>query len=200
MANFEAATEFNLAINNIGMIQELSELVAQTALFAHPEVMKYLVRENGDGTWRPKCRRKDAGIARKGYDINNDIYLDDNSIANVAIKKALGYAPNTFVGYEVCHIWFNSCYDVRYHTCIANLVLLPRAIASLSDYSDQVMKMLQYRAYELYECWYPKEYIVKGAIINPTQPQKPDYYPKNWKNVFEYSDQVKKFLNNRRSK
>ncbi|HWQ55093.1 MAG TPA: hypothetical protein VN442_15505 [Bryobacteraceae bacterium] len=43
-----------------------------------------------------------------------------------------------FQNCAVCHIWPNSCYDERYHTCVANLVLLPSALASLTDFDPQV--------------------------------------------------------------
>lgn len=56
----------------------------------------------------------------------------------------------------VCHIWPGTTYDERYHTLLANLVLIPRILANLSDYFNAVIDVLKYRSYELYG-WYPEE-------------------------------------------
>jgi hypothetical protein len=73
-------------------------------------------------------------------------------------------------GFEACHIWPRTCYDERFHTAIANLVLLPRALAGLSDHDPEIQASLQYRAHEPYS-WYPD-----GADI----PQRPAFYPSRW--------------------
>ncbi|MDR1389235.1 MAG: hypothetical protein LBJ31_04600 [Treponema sp.] len=51
-----------------------------------------------------------------------------------------------------------------------DLVSIPNAIAGLSDFSDDVIKALQYRSYELYR-WYPQGH---------PEPKKPVNYPANW--------------------
>jgi hypothetical protein len=103
--------------------------------------------------------------------ITNKVGLDDNTYANGLIKRSLGLNSSEVVGFECCHVWPNSCYDTRYHTVIANLVLLPAALASLTDYHSEVQTALQYRAFELYG-WHPNE--------KPT-PVKPARYPENWR-------------------
>jgi hypothetical protein len=75
------------------------------------------------------------------------------------------------VGFECCHVWPKTCDDARYHTVIANLVLIPAALASLTDYDGGVQAALQYRAFELYN-WHPDE--------NPA-PVRPVRYPDNWR-------------------
>jgi len=87
------------------------------------------------------------------------------------IKRSLGLKRSEVVGFECCHVWANSCYDARYHTVIANLVLIPGALASLTDYESEVQAALQYRAFELYR-WHPYE---KPTPVNPVR------YPENWR-------------------
>ena len=89
-----------------------------------------------------------------------DMIADDNTIANQALKKAIilsfnraAFGPlqissyaDRFKDYEVCHIW-DLPEDRRYYASIANLVLLPRAIAGLSDHSVDVKSLLRYEAF-----------------------------------------------------
>jgi hypothetical protein len=98
------------------------------------------------------------------------VRFDDNSYANVAIKRATGLGKSA-EGFEACHIWPLTCYDERYHTAIANIVLLPRALAGLSDHAIEIQSALQYRAFELYG-WFPH---------GVPQPIKPEFYPSNWR-------------------
>jgi len=42
--------------------------------------------------------------------------MDDNTYANVAIKRTLGVSRTDLLGFEACHIWPMTCYDERYHT------------------------------------------------------------------------------------
>ena len=93
--------------------------------------------------------------------------MDDNSYPNKQMKTSMkkrGIIPS---GYETCHIWEGTCYDPRYHTCYANLVLLPRAIASLSDHSENIRAILKYRAFELFG------FKPEGA----DDPVRPENYP-----------------------
>jgi hypothetical protein len=123
---------------------------------------------------RPLCIRASAafGIGQgEKRKITNGVGLDDNSYANGLIKRSLGFRPSDAVGFECCHVWPYSCYDTRYHTVIANLVLIPAALASLADYDPDIQAALQYRAYELYR-WYPNECPV---------PVRPPQYPENWR-------------------
>ena len=52
-----------------------------------------------------------------------------------------------FKGFEACHIWEKTCYDERYHTSVANLVLIPREIAGLTDHCDAVKELLKYESF-----------------------------------------------------
>lgn len=149
----------------------LSVLVAETGLWAHPEVHRRLVSETGAAAMFPYVRRSRPGQGESPGDIVDGIRLDSNNYANVAIKRTVGLTGGLADGFESCHIWPLTCYDPRYHTAVANLVLLPRAIAGLSDHDSEIQQALQYRAYELYG-WHPED--------RPT-PEKPAFYPAIWR-------------------
>jgi hypothetical protein len=148
----------------------LISLIAETALWAHPETHHRQLRKHGSAAVYPGIRRLRPGQGEK-RGVVNGAGLDDNSYANNAIKRSLGLPRTKIVGYECCHVWADSCYDTRYHTAIANLVLIPRALASLADHDPGVMRALKYRAYELYD-WHPDEQPI---------PEKPAAYTHNWR-------------------
>lgn len=148
----------------------LSLLVADTCIWVNPEFHNRLVRDTGSAAMFPKVRRARIGQGERRGQIVDGVRLDDNSYANLAIKRAAGLGKSA-VGFEACHIWPLTCYEERYHTAIANIVLLPRALAGLSDHATEVQTALQYRAFELYG-WFPKE---------RQQPVKPEFYPSIWR-------------------
>jgi hypothetical protein len=145
----------------------LSDLVAETALWAHPETHRRQLRL-GSAAVFPGIRRAKPGEERG---VKNGQGLDDNSYANLTIKRALGIHRTKLIGFECCHIWPNTCYNARHHTVIANLVLLPRALAGLTDHDPQVQAALQYRSFELYR-WHPEE---------STAPERPAGSPDQWR-------------------
>jgi hypothetical protein len=145
----------------------LTDLVAAAALWVQPEIHRRLVDETGSAAWFPHVRRARNAPERKGKWIEG-ILFDDNTFANNAIKLAIAGSRDEFVGFETCHIWKKSCYDEHCHTALANLVLLPRSLASLSDHFKEVSAALQYRSWELYQ-WYPPD-------CSP--PARPESYPK----------------------
>jgi hypothetical protein len=147
---------------------KLPALVAGCSLWAHPRVFQERRKLDPSGAWFPNTRR--ARNDEKRGEVVNGITLDDNSKANQAIKKAVfgsGVMPKR---YSACHIWPKSCYDPRYHTCIANLVLLPVALASLTDHDPEVIACLKYRSFELYG-WHPDD---------RPPPERPPGYPDGW--------------------
>lgn len=150
------------------------ELVARTAIWAHPTIVARMMSKNPHATWFPAIRRKKAAEVRGS--IVQDIQLDDNSYANLAIKLAT-FGRRGGRGFHACHVWPGTCYDPRYHTSIANLILLPAEIAGLSDHDPDVVAVLQYRAFELFG-WNPDE----SAI-----PQRPRRYPEAtlWRPISE---------------
>lgn len=149
----------------------MSLLVADTGLWVNPEFHQRLLRDTGSVALFPNVRRARLGQGeRRGQIVDGGVRLDDNSYANLAIKRATGLGKSA-KGFEACHIWPLTCYKERYHTAVANLVLLPRALAGLTDHDIEIQKALQYRAFELYG-WHPEEM---------PQPVKPIFYPAEWR-------------------
>jgi hypothetical protein len=166
----------------------LSVLVAETALWAPPEVFRRLKVENGSGCYFPNTRRAKAGAGEKPSQVLNGERLDSNAYANHAAKRAVGLGRGA-IGFEVCHIWSRSCYDARYHTCVANLVLLPRQLAGLTDHDAEIGAALRFRAFELYG-WYPAE---------EPAPAKPEFYPTEWRDPEPFTPAIALALARRRA-
>jgi hypothetical protein len=150
---------------------DLPALVAATSVWASPEIVHARRAIHPDAAVYPDVRRskRAQGEVRRTRGADG-AKLDDNTIANRIAKQAMG-VTGLAKAFAVCHIWPDSCYDVRYHTSLANLVLLPQALATLSDHNAAVIAALQYRAFELYG-WHPRESAA------PTRPQR---YPSNWR-------------------
>ena len=76
-------------------------------------------------------------------------------------------------GYVASYILSETCYDARYHTSVANVVLLPREIAGLTDHCQAVEDLLKYEAWKRFR-FKPDEEEV---------PQRPKNYSKIvWRN------------------
>lgn len=161
---------FNESSINLQSIKKFDlvacQLIAQTAIFCPEHIYEDVKngkcgskdnqssKGNAFGSWfNCKYRR-----AKNGELTINDITLDDNTKANYAIKKAVlkgleKYGIHKtdikiFKGFEACHIWEKTCYDERYHTSVANLVLIPREIAGLTDHCDAVKELLKYESFK----------------------------------------------------
>lgn len=167
---------------------KLPELVAACSLWASPEIFRYLQAENGLGVWYPNVRRARENNGEVIGTVRDGIRLDDNTYANTALKQALPPGAGGFDNCAVCHVWPNSCYDQRYHTCLANLVLLPSALASLTDFHPEVQAALQFRSWELYG-WYPRE---QG------NPARAEGYPGWWRDPEAPSTDVWRRVRSRR--
>ena len=162
------------------------ELVAQSAIFCSKEVFEMV--KNGElgsrenigniyGSWY-NCKYQRAKHFQKRGEKCGDITFDDNTYANNAIKLAVlkglekygihGNSRQIFKGFETCHIWPDTCYDARYHTSVANVVLLPREIAGLTDHCQAVEDLLKYEAWKRFR-FKPDEEDV---------PQRPKNYSK----------------------
>lgn len=161
------------ALERLGI--DLSSLLAETAVWASPEVFQMLKCANAHAAWYPMARRAYEKRGEKKGQRVGDIRLDDNTYANVAIKRAVGKAGR-IRNLHTCHVWPRTAYDERYYACIANLVLLPRSIAGLSDHHPLMTAALQYRSFELYG-WYPADIAGEPQ----SQPVKPSDYPSNWR-------------------
>lgn len=166
----------------------LIALVAETALWANPEVHKILSRDGGTGAWFPGVKRARISKGEERREFVDGVKLDDNSDANRALKTALGIKGRER-NFITCHVWEDSCYNEFDHTTIANLVLLPKPLSTLTDHHPEVTEALKYRAYELYG-WHPE-----GTV----PPKRPGSYPTNWRDPLPFTEQVKNSIQQRRS-
>jgi hypothetical protein len=144
---------------------DLPRLVAKSAIWVDQTVFLVRRRQHLHAAWFPDCRRGTKGEPRRG--LVDGVRFDDNTMANLAIKLAVFGSRERCTHLHVCHVWPETCYDVRYHTGLANLVLLPAPLAGLSDHHETVAACLRYRSYELFG-WHPEE-------VGP--PLKPAGYP-----------------------
>lgn len=156
------------AIQNSEAFKQLSkpliDLVARTAIWVKPAN----VTENPVYPDKRRGKPEDKGKVIDG------IKIDDNTYANKALKRAISKNID-FINYHTCHIWPGTTYDERYHTQLANLVLIPKVLANLSDYCPLIIDILKYRSWELYK-WHPKE---------ENDPKRPEYYPEEWRNFID---------------
>ena len=171
------------------------QLIAQTAIFCPEHIYEDVKngkcgskdnqpKGNAFGSWfNCKYRRAKNGEQRR-EETTNGIILDDNTMANQAIKKAVlkglekyGIHKTNikiFKGFEACHIWEKTCYDERYHTSVANLVLIPREIAGLTDHCDAVKELLKYESFKRFG--FLPNVDNNGVIIQMQQPVQPNIY------------------------
>ena len=150
---------------------DLVALVADVALWVDPVAhSRHVGPSNTTGAVRPDVRRARPGSGERAGAVVEGIRLDRNNYAGQAIRAAIGLARPELAGYQACHVWPDSCYDPRYHTVLANLVLVPAPLVSLTDHDPDVIAALKYRSFELYG-WHPDE--------SPA-PVKPDRYPRSW--------------------
>ena len=137
----------------------LERIVARTAIWATKEDFDAYP----DGVRHPRTRRRQKGDAKENHTLESDpktkdvivVTLDSNKKPNYMMKSMLRLRYGLEAEeYHTCHIWPGSCYDIHCHTSYANLVLIPSAIASLSDFDEKIMKTLQFHAYKLFK-WFP---------------------------------------------
>ena len=145
---------------------QLAQLIAKTAIFADLDVVNQVIKgrigrqENIDkgnsyASWDRMSSIRNIKYKRQ---VNNGLYCDDNTRANHAIKRAVlqsmewgKYADIAyFRGFEACHI-YDLVQDPRFYTSVMNLVLVPRALAALTDHNSYVQAVLKRRVYELFK-------------------------------------------------
>lgn len=164
------------ALKNLDI--NLIDIIANVAIWASPEVVKSISQPIYPD------RKRGKGKFKKG-EIVNGIILDDNSYANSAAKRFIN-GKIKFVNFQVCHVWPYTAYDERYYTHLANLVLIPRSIASLTDHSEMVIEVLKYRSFELFGWWPDSE----------KRPIRPTYYPVEWKDPIHSKENLQQCFGN----
>ena len=151
---------------------DLPRLVAKCAIWVDPAVFHAHKRQHPHAAWYPNCRRGRKGEPAKG--MMDGVRFDNNSWANLAIKVAVFGSREGCINMHACHLWPETCYDARYHTSLANLILLPAPLAGLSDHHKGVAQCLQYRSYEVFG-WHPEE--VPAPVRPAGYPSDSDWVP-----------------------
>lgn len=165
-----ALRELGAATRKLGI--DFSALVAEVGLWVLPDIhARNVTPGNPTGAVRKDVRRARLGSGERPGTVVDGVRLDRNNYAGHAIREAIGVPRGDLAGYQACHVWPETCYDARYHTVLANLVLVPAPIVSLTDHDPAVIAALQYRSYELYG-WHP---------VEAARPARPAAYPTNWR-------------------
>lgn len=128
----------------------------------------------------------DPGFLNKYPGASKVKLVDSNNTANTAIKKAVletfkQFHPNAtfhsnfwkrFQDYEACHVW-DYPGEREYYASICNLVLVPRALAQLTDHNEAVKKLLRFEVYKRF-----KFYVGNSK---PKMPKKYSKYKNLWR-------------------
>lgn len=181
-ANVWAFDNSSLRINT-----NLYDLIANNALFASGSIICDVMKGkegrkenkgigNKYASW-DNCTHARVNGVKKGNHVTingKKVIADDNTIANQAIKRAVllsrGYNKHNFRqfrDYEACHIWDNP-QDPNYYASLANLVLVPRAFAGLTDHCQPIKELLRYRAWDLFN---NTGVIMACGTTSPTMPK-----------------------------
>jgi hypothetical protein len=170
--------------------KDLEDLLWETASPRERKVMLDLVASNSMWVSKSVCtkigtvfpqtirtsKREDRGR------VVNGLTLYDNHPAQDAFWAAIGSNGRHFENANVCHVYSErGVQDPQHFTRLANLLVLPKSLASLSD-SDvgPVRDILRYRTYKLYGYRGPDR----------KRPPRPAYYPKVWAQSSELDPQT----------
>lgn len=144
---------------------QLARVVSKYILLPNPDVARTL-----DYPVFPTFR--DTG--RRGEEFYDDTarlvaMSDDNTTPRWAIIWSHGVRgrglKKILDGWSVAHVW-DDAKDRDIYTRLANLALVPKAFASLTDGDGPLTAYLRYHAFAKY-AWYP---------ANKAKPRKPDEY------------------------
>jgi hypothetical protein len=151
---------------------DFSKLIIQTSFWVCREVFDYITKNNklnAPGVFYPYAIRKQGAeiqnesphwketqIGRRFIDYN---HKPQNALAYSLIGKSFQAAISD---YTCCHIYGGNQYthDWMAFTCVANLVLIPRPLQSLTDYDDDVVNCLKQITFLRYG-WKPDNQEIK---------------------------------------
>ncbi len=126
-------------------------VAARYCVLPHPYVVSQL-----NGAVFPVVRNT-AKRLKEGSIDGKPVMYDDNTAPRWALLWAHGYLRSTFPpgGWTFAHVW-NKSKDPEAYTHVANLVMMPECLGSLSDKKGPLTEVLRYHALSKYG-WCPKE-------------------------------------------
>jgi hypothetical protein len=177
--NLDGNKTLELALENLGeLIAE--KVIAQTAFWIAPTIYHIIKSDNNPTACFFPGSRRAAKTAEVRTTTDEGIYLDSNERAIKTMRQCTGRkaVPHS---YTACHIYEASTRDVRYFTCVANIVWVPAAISSLTDGGHKnVSMLLKRKAYELYD----------GFHIGEIPPKPPFWDEIVWPDVQQPAPEV----------
>lgn len=175
-----------------GDIPAIVELIERTARWVHPDTFRDLP------VWAPHTARGrplyDAGWTRRYTNTRKATGLtaekfEGNVAALNALVAALDVASPKPKNWTVCHIWgyddpsfaqrSNVVQDLRYFSCVANMVWLPTSLKGFTDTLPEIKAMLRVCAFHLYGWACEHEAVAEQAEQVRSGWTPPDY-PKSW--------------------
>lgn len=150
-------------------VRLVSDWFAATSLWTCPEVARAVPLVF------PKTRRLHSGEPFRSE--VNGLIVWRNEPAAAAFWKAYGVSlggnsPRSYKNAEISHVYEESAHHPEHYTRLANLVAVPRALVSLSEWAP-VRDLLKWKSWDLY------------GYSGPTgqSPTRPGYVPAEWPGV-----------------
>lgn len=165
LGRYNANVWLNTMLDNGRRKTSVFEMIAESAIFASPEIVNQLKARNKHACWfdNPYYIRMQISNGQKTTDCKGRPCVGNtNTKAQFALKSAVYDScadvaiSKNFVKYMTCHIVPDSTDDIDYFTSIPNLCLIPDALAGLSDHYQDVIDILNYHAITLYKLPYTK--------------------------------------------
>ena len=102
---------------------------------------------------RKKVSQKDIQKGEE-YHVKGECFIwDGNAAINSKFKQLT--SMQKCKNYMVCHIYGGLSHNPEIFSSTANLVLLPKVLAGLSDHCGIIQDLLAHRAYQMFK-WYPQ--------------------------------------------
>lgn len=173
-------------------IPAIVELIERTARWVHPDTFRALPvwaphtargRPLYDASWlrRYTNTRAATGVTAEKF--------EGNVAALNALVAALGVASPKPKNWTVCHIWgyddptfalrSSVVQDLRFFSCVANMVWLPTSLKGFTDTLPEIKAMLRVCSFHLYG-WACEHESVQIQAAQVREGWVPDHYPDSW--------------------
>jgi hypothetical protein len=189
------AVGFYIPDGNVALrddIPAVVELIERTARWVHPDTFKALPvwapyaargRPLYDRDWTQRRTNRSRGTGTTSEKV------ESNVAAVKALMAALDVASPKPKNWTVCHIWgyddpsfaqpSRVVQNLRYFSCVANLVWLPTPLKGFTDALPEIKHILRVCAFHLYK-WVCEDPSVAEEAAKVKSGCIPDYYPKSW--------------------